>query len=679
MFLRAVKFWIVFSTLASVAGWTLSVLGMLNKTGYAIFAAVVAVLAFVFRKSSLFFPLSPVQEFKKLRRRFRRFLPAGFAILAGLVFLSGLLYAPNNHTGLSYRVPRVLQWLQHGHWFWIHTPNYRTNDRACGIEWLSAPFLLFLKSDRALFLLNFIPFLLMPGLIFSVWTRLGVRPRAAWSWMWLVPTGYCFLLQAGGLANDSFPTVYALAMMDFALRAWSEVRGQKSEVGDPTSGLRPLTSGFRPLTSDLGLSVLSAALLVGAKASNLPMGLSWALVILALVPKLWRGRSSFGSASGASTFDVRRSMFNVLRGSFLLLIAVAVSFVPTAILNIHYLHDWSGLSIEHPGMDMKNPIAGILGNAVLLVTNNFVPTFFPMAHWWTEQALSHFPGALVRLMNANFEGGYNMLGEMPTEDWSGMGFGISMLLVISMLAGLRLKRKAESGKAETRTRFPQFSTLHSQLILIAPWVSLLAYCMKSGMVTPARLIAPYYPLLLPLLLIGAGQSQVVRRCWWRVLAAGTLLLALAALFVNPSRPLWPANTILSQAVARHPNQRQLLRAQKVYEVYRLRSDPLAEIRQSFPPDLKIIGFMGTKDDLDISLWKPYGSRRVEPFLFEDSPEQIRKLGIQYAVVSGLQLEVEHSTIEEWLQKNRAELITTRVVVMVVSQGPEPWYLVRFKE
>jgi len=83
--------------------------------------------------------------------------------------------------------------------------------------------------------------------------------------------------------------------------------------------------------------------------------------------------------------------------------------------------------------------------------------------------------------------------------------------------------------------------------------------------------------------------------------------------------------------------------------------------------------------LDISLWKPYGSRRVEPFLFEDSPEQIRKLGIQYAVVSGLQLEVEHSTIEEWLQKNRAELITTRVVVMVVSQGPEPWYLVRFKE
>jgi hypothetical protein len=88
--------------------------------------------------------------------------------------------------------------------------------------------------------------------------------------------------------------------------------------------------------------------------------------------------------------------------------------------------------------------------------------------------------------------------------------------------------------------------------------------------------------------------------------------------------------------------------------------------------------MGTKDDLGISLWKPYGSRRVEPFLFDDSPEYIRNLGIQYAVVSGLELGVDHLTIDEWLQKNRAELITTKIVTMVVQQGPEPWYLVRLK-
>ena len=159
-------------------------------------------------------------------------------------------------------------------WFWIHTPDYRMNDRACGIEWLSAPLLLFTKSDRALFLLNFIPFLLLPGLIFSVFTRLGVRARVAWQWMWLLPTGYDFLLQAGSIANDTFPTVYALAAVDFAARAWQSRRA-----------------------ADLWHSILAAALLTGAKASNLPLLLPWAILIFPVCrcceENCWRHCSSF--------------------------------------------------------------------------------------------------------------------------------------------------------------------------------------------------------------------------------------------------------------------------------------------------------------------------------------------------------------------------------------------------
>jgi len=142
--------------------------------------------------------------------------------------------------------------------------------------------------------------------------------------------------------------------------------------------------------------------------------------------------------------------------------------------------------------------------------------------------------------------------------------------------------------------------------------------------------------------------------------------------------LFPANTILAKAVATHPNQSQLQRAQKVYQVYRQRSDPLAAVRDQFPKDLKVIGFMGTDDDLDISFYKPYGSRRVEPFFFADSPEYIRQLGIEYAVVSGLELNVKHATIDEWLQKAGAELIFTTNATLTVQQGSEPWYLVRLK-
>ncbi len=226
-FLPLVRLWLWVSALATAAGWTLSVLGQLNRPGYAILFAAFAAFVFFFRKELGSVSGNKTSRLRKILRRFRRPLPLGFAVLAVLIFLGGAMYAPTNYTGLNYRLPRVLQWLAHGQWWWIHTPNVRMNDRACGIEWLTAPLLLFTKSDRALFLINFISFLLLPGLIFSVFTRLGVRARVAWQWMWLLPTGYTFLLQAGSIANDTFPAVYALAALDFAARAWGRAASNK--------------------------------------------------------------------------------------------------------------------------------------------------------------------------------------------------------------------------------------------------------------------------------------------------------------------------------------------------------------------------------------------------------------------------------------------------------------------
>ena len=37
-------------------------------------------------------------------------------------------------------------------------------------------------------------------------------------------------------------------------------------------------------------------------------------------------------------------------------------------------------------------------------------------------------------MDGEFRGGILVLGEMPTEDWAGMGFGLSVLLAVSVLA-----------------------------------------------------------------------------------------------------------------------------------------------------------------------------------------------------------------------------------------------------
>ena len=623
-----VRLWIWISVFASLAGWTLSALGQLNYFCYAFFFAAFAVFIYLSRKDFGFVPSNKFLRGKKLLRCLKRPLPFCFAALSVLIFLGGVIYAPVNYAALTYRVPRALQWLAHGHWFWIHTTNYRMNDRACGIEWLSAPILLFTNSTRLLFLLNFLPFLLLPGLIFSVFTKLGVRARVAWQWMWLLPTGYAFILQAGSIANDTCPTIYVLAAIDFGLRAWESRK-----------------------LFDLWNSILAAALLIGAKASNLPLLLPWAILIFPLIPLLRK---------------------KIAATALMILIAAAVSFLPMAILNSIYCGDWSGATLEPPALTVKNPMVGICGNAFQIALDNFAPPFFPQANWWNQNAPRFFPHALVSISN-HFDTGFFWLGELPTEDWAGLGFGVSTLLLVSVLAPFWI-RKREPDVQINQT----IPSAFCKLILIAAWISLLAFCAKSGLTTTARLISPYYTLLIPLLLTGAAQSEIIRRRWWRVLVCANLFFAFTVLILTPGRELWPAQTILSKLAAQNPNSHLLSRAQKVYSTYANRSDPLACVRDLLPQNISVVGFASAADDADISLWQPLGTRRVEQFLLADSSDQIQKQGIQYAVISGAALDQKNMTLDAWLKNSGAEWIATTNAVLKVSGGEQQWHVVRFK-
>ena len=73
--------------------------------------------------------------------------------------------------------------------------------------------------------------------------------KVAWWWMWLLASGWCFALQAGSIANDSFAAIYILAAVDLALRA----RETKS-------------------VSDLWLSLLAAALAQMCVVKEKPLG-----------------------------------------------------------------------------------------------------------------------------------------------------------------------------------------------------------------------------------------------------------------------------------------------------------------------------------------------------------------------------------------------------------------------
>ena len=83
-----------------------------------------------------------------------------------------------------------------------------------------APLLVLFQTDRLFFLHQF-RLLPVPARAHLLCFRrqAGVAGRVAWSWMWLLPSGFCFVLQAASMGNDSFAAVYFLAALRDARRA----------------------------------------------------------------------------------------------------------------------------------------------------------------------------------------------------------------------------------------------------------------------------------------------------------------------------------------------------------------------------------------------------------------------------------------------------------------------------
>ena len=645
--------WVLFCVVCNFAGWLLSFLHQLNAIGYAIVFAVAIGAGFAWwRKERQWRESSPsppgrgrnvtrlrtdrgrpfsfASRIPRLKRRFRRPFPLAFLGLAALAFAGGALYAPNNYDALAYRTPRVLHWLAEGRWHWIHTDFQRLNTRGCGIEWVTAPLLVFTRTDRWLFLINAVSFLLLPGSTFAILTRLGVRSRVAWHWMWLYPTGYCFLLQAGSIANDLFGAFFAMAAIELALRARENGR-----------------IGY------LWLSALAAGLMTASKTFNLLLLPAWFVAAFPVLRLLW----SRWFASG-----------------LVALLAACVSFLPTALLNLRFCNDWTGQAAEKvSAMRTGAPILHVAVNSVLLLLHNFVPTVFPWADTWNRLMGRLIPPSLANTLAHHFEpaGAKFLLGEMQIEEMAGLGMGLSVLLLTTLI--YRLVRAPRVTLAEWLRRCCRYESL----VCFAAWAGAGVLVATSGLNCPARYFAPFYVVLLAPILAGSSVAprEALRKTWWRWGAAGTFLLAALLLVVTQARPLWPALTILRTLGAEHSSVPLLSRAYRVYSVYAGRDDAFRAARVVLPPGASPLGLV-TFDDPETSLWRPFGSRRVMHICNDDTLGQIHERGIQYALVSSNVLD---SSIDDWLSRNRAQQIQELSLELRATKGPTPWYLVRFKD
>lgn len=617
----AAAIWIVLASFLTLGGWVLSALDALTRTGYLVWCSVgFAFGAFFFlwefRKAG-----SKNRPFWSVKwSRFRRPFPALFAVVATVALVGGMTHAPNNHDALSYRLPRILNWTWESHWHWISSPFEMQNIAGSGYEWLMCPLLVFTKSDRFFFLISYCSFLLLPGLLFSFFVRMGVQRRVAYYWMWLLPCAYGFALQAGGIANDLLAVPYALAAVIFAFRA-----------ADTRSSLPAL------------LALAAGALTTNVKASNLPLLLP---VLVALVPFVRIARKRQLAVVSAS----------------LPLVAV-ISFLPHAFLNSIFSGSWKGPEDSVNHITPQSPLWGFVGNSLQLLSGSLQPPVMPM-----QPDLSRFvPSAILEPVRSNFEIFGLGFGELAS-DGTGLGLPISVLLVISVFAS-----------SASLFRRPSFGLRVSPegAVLWAWAISAIAFMtMLSSRSTP-RLFFPFYAFLVCLVLKSPINERLVRARSWQwvaLISAGTVL---APLILDPSRPLLPVRTIAANLPSEFQQTHLAKRVARVYGTYATRADAMQPLRPFLSSSERSIGLMHWGRALPVGLWKPFGTRKVEylPPVPLPTRETFELKGIRTIVLRAGTVGSTGNFVR-WLSDLDARIVGQAQINDLARYDPEIWYVVR---
>ncbi|MFM2199540.1 MAG: hypothetical protein RLZZ505_2972 [Verrucomicrobiota bacterium] len=606
---------VLIAAACNIAGWLLSMMGWVTPLGLAL-----SIPPIWFGLHVLCQAGCPAVPGKRAFRRFFRGngkgLRLAFAVVAGLSLLGGLLHAPNNYDAMNYRLPKVAGWLMEGGWQWFPANYNNLNTRASGMEWVFAPLMSWTGGDRVLFLTNQLPFLLMPGLVFGVFRGLGVAGRAARFWMWVVPCGYGFALQAGGIGNDLQASLFVLAAFDFALR-WKK----SGRVGHAL------------------LALAAAGMMTAVKPTTLPLMLPFTVLF-------------FG-------------MFGLLKTNPLRVAAAVVplalaSFLPTAILNHRYCGDWTGAAAENAALGKVEPWIGITGNLINAPLQNIAPPLLPIAGWWNERVVRWFPEPFLERMAANFEtrGARFGLTDIQGEESAGLGIGIVAMCV----AGACFGRRRENPKPWKR-----------RAGWLALWfgVALLAYFSKAGMTTVARHILPYYPFLMVPLVMMPRLEGVVRKRWFEYLAYAAVASTAVMLCITPSRPVLPMAAV-SRALAEKKPSPTFERLALGYEVYGNRADILGPVREALPEDAVLVGYIDHGYAPESSLWKPYGKRTIRHLLPGNDPGA----AMSHVVLNTFNFEANRGeSPEKWLARLGGTILARREIRPLVKEPASEWWVV----
>ncbi len=111
----------------------------------------------------------------------------------------------------------------------------------------------------------------------------------------------------------------------------------------------------------------------------------------------------------------------------------------------------------------------------------------------------------------------------------------------------------------------------------------------------------------------------------------------------------------------------------VYRTYQARADVLAPVRALLPAAVREIGFIGTGDDPEASLWQPFGQRTVDDIV---DPMDAASLPDFVSVSESWLTEQTGQPVEHWAKVVGMEQVGCAKITLKAHAGVETWCVYR---
>ena len=602
--LRLTGCWLLWSAWCSLSGWGLSAIGQLSGLGHLILLPILLAAFWIWLRATAS-ARNDFSNFKKWRFRMGQPVATIYLLIVVLSLLGALLNShPWSIDAFGYRLPRMFYWWSAHHWYWMGALDHRLDFSSIGFEWQMLPVTELTHSLRFLFLLNWIPFLLLPWLVFIAFRHLGVNGRSARRWMWLLPSAYCIALQSGGMQNDGYAVNYLLASVAFAGFAFYSRR-----------------------VAGLWFAILAAALLTSAKLSNLPLLLPLVVVCLPLfrrVPWLnWK------------LVEVG-------------VVAVMCSFAPMAFLCWQNTGDWKGDPSDQFQVKTHGPIGAMTANLIFLARDSLQPPISPGSARINANLKAFNQSPFIKRLHQS-HGEFNGIGfgEMVDEGGAGAGFGLAFYLVFLLMSCLVTKRALPRPISFVSVPWEW------RLAPCLAWIAYAVYLAELGSYHSARLAAPYYPLLIVSLLRLPRIGLVERTKISGFVAGCAAATVIPIILLTPARPLVPVQTL-----ARLTGSSALGRIAEKYRFWEYVRDDLGPLREKIPEGVAQLGFAGGLHNPSTDLWLPLGSRAIVELGLPPGPHApLPPPDLEYAVVTDNGLSERYNlSLEEWLAATHGHVV-----------------------